>query len=142
MMNLRFLVIAMVAALPVAAQVAPKVVFFPAKQMDSDLHKLALNEIGESEINLIERTPGHAAILLRRTAPGKAEVHESQADAWYVIDGGCTFVAVRKARQEKFAAPELQVEKRDASPKATSSGYRQVSRTGLKRSREKRSFIS
>jgi mannose-6-phosphate isomerase-like protein (cupin superfamily) len=92
MMNLRFLVIALVAALPAMAQEGPKVVFFPAKQMDSDLHKLALNEIGESEINLIERTPGHAAILLRRTAPGKAEVHESQADVWYVIDGGCTFV--------------------------------------------------
>jgi mannose-6-phosphate isomerase-like protein (cupin superfamily) len=69
-----------------------KVAYFSAKQMDADLHKLPLNEIGESEINLIERTPGHAAILLRRTLPGKAEVHEKQADVWYVIDGGCDFV--------------------------------------------------
>jgi mannose-6-phosphate isomerase-like protein (cupin superfamily) len=60
--------------------------------MDADLHKLPLNEIGESEINLVERTPAHAAILLRRTLPGKAEVHETQADVWYVIDGGCEFV--------------------------------------------------
>jgi mannose-6-phosphate isomerase-like protein (cupin superfamily) len=74
------------------AQEANKVVYFSAKQMDVDLHKLALNNIGESEINLIERTPEHAAILLRRTASGKAEVHEHQADVWYVIDGGCEFV--------------------------------------------------
>lgn len=74
------------------AQEANKVVYFSAKQMDVDLHKLPLNNIGESEINLIERTPEHAAILLRRTASGKAEVHEHQADVWYVIDGGCEFV--------------------------------------------------
>ncbi len=75
-----------------SAQDAGKVVFASARQMDADLHKLPLNEIGESEINLIERSPAHAAILLRRTAQGKAEVHEAQADAWYVIDGGCAFV--------------------------------------------------
>ena len=74
------------------AQDSSKVAYFSSKQMDADLHKLPLNEIGESEINLIERTPGHAAILLRRTLPGKAEVHENQADVWYVIDGGCEFV--------------------------------------------------
>ena len=74
------------------AQDSSKVAYFSSKQMDADLHKLPLNEIGESEINLIERTPGHAAILLRRALPGKAEVHENQADVWYVIDGGCEFV--------------------------------------------------
>ena len=70
------------------AQDSSKVAYFSSKQMDADLHKLPLNEIGESEINLIERTPGHAAILLRRTLPGKAEVHENQADVWYVVGGG------------------------------------------------------
>src|SRR5215510_4386188 len=74
------------------AQDSSKVVYFSARKMDVDLHKLPLNQIGESEINLVERTPEHAAILLRRTAPGKAEVHEKQADVWYVIDGGCDFV--------------------------------------------------
>ena len=77
---------------PAVAQESAKVVYFSAKQMDGDLHKLPLNRIGESEINLIERKPEHAAILLRRTAPGKAEVHKNQADVWYVIDGGCEFV--------------------------------------------------
>jgi quercetin dioxygenase-like cupin family protein len=82
----------MLLSLPVSAQQVPKVIYLPAKQMNADLHKLPLNNIGESEINLIERTPEHAAILLRRTAPGQAEVHEHQADAWYVIEGGCLFL--------------------------------------------------
>ena len=75
-----------------SAQDASKVVYFSARQMDADLHKLPLNEIGESEINLIERTPEHAGILVRRTQPGKAEVHDHQGDVFYVIDGGCEFV--------------------------------------------------
>ena len=92
MKTVRCLIAAILLSLPGLAQDAAKVVYFPAKQMDIDLHKLPLNNIGESEINLIERTPEHAAILLRRTLPGLAEVHEHQADAWYVIDGGCDFV--------------------------------------------------
>ena len=48
--------------------------------------------MGEQEINLIERTPNHAGILLRRTEPGKAEVHTTETDVWYVIDGGCVLV--------------------------------------------------
>src|SRR5262249_18004133 len=91
MTKVTFAVFALLAT-PVIAQDTTKLVYFPARQMDVDLHKLQLNNIGESEINLIERTPEHAAILLRRTAPGKAEVHEHQADVWYVIEGGCEFV--------------------------------------------------
>jgi len=89
---MRLLAFVAVLTVPLLAQHPSKVIYFRAKQMDADLHKLPLNEIGESEINLIERTPAHAAILLRRTLPGKAEVHENQADVWYVIDGGCEFV--------------------------------------------------
>src|SRR5437588_4587128 len=89
---MRLLAFVAVLTVPLLAQHPSKVIYFRAKQMDADLHKLPLNEIGESEINLIERTPEHAAILLRRTLPGKAEVHEHQADVWYVIDGGCDFV--------------------------------------------------
>src|SRR5881227_1996141 len=89
---MRLLAFVAVLTVPLLAQHPSKVIYFSSKQMDADLHKLPLNEIGESEINLIERTPGHAAILLRRALPGKAEVHENQADVWYVIDGGCEFV--------------------------------------------------
>ena len=92
MKTVQYLIAAILLSLPTLAQDAARVVYVPAKQMGIDLHKLPLNNIGESEINLIERTPEHAAILLRRTLPGKAEVHEHQADAWYVIDGGCDFV--------------------------------------------------
>jgi mannose-6-phosphate isomerase-like protein (cupin superfamily) len=75
-----------------AAQDAAKVVFVPSRQIESDIHNAPANSMGESEINLIERTPEHAAILLRRTLPGKAEVHETETDVWYVIDGGCVLV--------------------------------------------------
>ena len=92
MKNMRVLAVALLLALPAAAQNAEKVVFVPANQIEADIHKAPANAIGESEIDLIEHTPEHAAILLRRTAPGKAEVHENQADVWYVIDGGCVFV--------------------------------------------------
>lgn len=78
--------------LPTLAQESQKVVYFSAQQMEIDIRKAPANSIGESEINLIERTPNQAGILLRRTKPGKAEVHEMQADVWYVIDGGCTLV--------------------------------------------------
>jgi len=92
MTKLRLLVLALLFVLPVAAQDAAKVVFVPANQIESDIRKAPANSIGESEINLIEHTLDHAAILLRRTAPGQAEVHENETDVWYVIDGGCVFV--------------------------------------------------
>jgi hypothetical protein len=92
MTKLRLLVLALAFGLPAAAQDAAKVVFVPAAQIESDIRKAPANSIGESEINLIEHVPEHAAILLRRTAPGQAEVHEFETDVWYVIDGGCVFI--------------------------------------------------
>jgi mannose-6-phosphate isomerase-like protein (cupin superfamily) len=92
MKNMRVLVFVLLLALPAAAQDVGKVVFVPAKQIETDIHKAPANDMGESEINLIERTPEHAGILMRRTAPGKAEVHETETDAWFVIDGGADFV--------------------------------------------------
>jgi mannose-6-phosphate isomerase-like protein (cupin superfamily) len=78
-------------AVAAVAQDASKLVFVPGKQIETDIRKAPANN-GEQEINLIERTPGHAGILLRRTLPGKAEVHETETDIWYVIDGGCILV--------------------------------------------------
>lgn len=69
-----------------------KVVYYSGQQIENDIRKAQANDIGESEINLIERTPQHAGILLRRTKPGKAEVHATEVDVWYVIDGGCVLV--------------------------------------------------
>jgi len=93
MSKLLSLAIAILVALPLTAQDPPKTVFYTAQQMKTDLDKAPANDIGESEINLIEHIPDHhAAILLRRTKPGKAEVHTSEADVWYVVDGGCVLV--------------------------------------------------
>jgi mannose-6-phosphate isomerase-like protein (cupin superfamily) len=90
-MKLAVLAVAL-ASIPVAAQDASQVVFYTAQQIETDIRKTPANSGGESEINLIERTREHAGILLRRTQPGKAEVHVSEADVWYVIDGGCVLV--------------------------------------------------
>jgi mannose-6-phosphate isomerase-like protein (cupin superfamily) len=72
-------------------QEAAKLVYVPGKQIEEDIRKAPANN-GEQEINLIQRTADHAGILLRRTLPGKAEVHETETDVWYVIDGGCVLV--------------------------------------------------
>jgi mannose-6-phosphate isomerase-like protein (cupin superfamily) len=85
------LAVVLLCALVVGAQDTAKLVFIPGKQIEEDIRKAPANN-GEQEINLIERTADHAAILLRRTAPGKGEVHESETDVWYVIDGGCILV--------------------------------------------------
>jgi mannose-6-phosphate isomerase-like protein (cupin superfamily) len=91
MRKLGALVGVLVVALVATAQEAAKLVYVHAKQIEADIRKASANN-GEQEINLIERTPDHAGILLRRTAPGKAEVHEMETDVWYVIDGGCILV--------------------------------------------------
>src|SRR6266849_4937486 len=91
MRKLGALVGVLVVALVATAQEAAKLVYVPAKQIEADIRKAPANN-GEQEINLIERTADHAGILLRRTAPGKGEVHESETDVWYVIDGGCVLV--------------------------------------------------
>ena len=85
------MVFVLVLALSVGAQDGAKLVLISAKQIEEDIRKVPANN-GEQEINLIERTPDHAGIHQRRTAPGKAEVHETETDVWYVIDGGCALV--------------------------------------------------
>ena len=89
--------IASLATIPLAAQDAPKVAYFSGQQIEHDIRSAPANDIGESEINLTPRTSDHAAILLRRTKPGKAEVHTTETDVWYVIDGGCILVTGGKA---------------------------------------------
>jgi mannose-6-phosphate isomerase-like protein (cupin superfamily) len=92
------------AALAAVAQEAAKLVFVPGKQIETDIRKAPAN-MGEQEINLIERRPDHAGILLRRTLPGKAEVHELETDVWYVIDGGCVLVTGGKLIDAKVEGP-------------------------------------
>jgi mannose-6-phosphate isomerase-like protein (cupin superfamily) len=75
-----------------AQQAARELVYVPQKDVEERIRKAPANSIGEQELNLIERTPDHAGILLRRVLPGKAEVHTTETDIWYVIDGGCILV--------------------------------------------------
>ena len=87
------LAFATLGAISPAAQDSSKTIYYSAHQMIADLDKAPANDIGESEINLIDHVPDqHAAILLRRTKPGKAEVHTNEADVWYVVNGGCVLV--------------------------------------------------
>jgi len=89
MIRLTAVIFTVVLAATALAQDTSKIVYYTGKQIETDIRKAPANEIGESEINLIERTPQHAGILLRRTKPGNAESHTTEADVWYVIDGGC-----------------------------------------------------
>ncbi len=47
----------------------------------------------------------HSVLLVRRTTPGRAEVHASLTDVWYVIDGSGTLVTGGKAVNGKTVAP-------------------------------------
>lgn len=81
------------------AQAAPttqdesRVIFFSAKQMDSEVHKLP--EVGPGtfrvDLNEYSASKGGASVL-RRTRPGRAEVHKRLTDMWYVIQGEGTLV--------------------------------------------------
>ena len=91
MTRILMLVSVLLCAAAAWGQEAAKLVYVPGKDIEEQIRKAPANN-GEQEINLIERTADHAGILLRRTLPGKAEVHETETDVWYVIDGGCVLV--------------------------------------------------
>lgn len=70
-----------------------RVIFFSAKQLDSEVHKLP--EVGPGtyrvDLNEYSASKGGASVL-RRTGPGRAEVHKRLTDMWYVIQGEGTLV--------------------------------------------------
>jgi mannose-6-phosphate isomerase-like protein (cupin superfamily) len=81
------------------AQAAPttpddsRVIFFSAKQLDSEVHRLP--EVGPStfrvDLNEYSAAKGGASVM-RRTKPYRAEVHKQLVDMWYVIRGEGTLV--------------------------------------------------
>lgn len=75
------------------AQADSKVIFFSAKQLDSEIHKVP--EVGPStfrvDLNEYSAAKGGASVL-RRTKPYRAEVHKQLVDMWYVIRGEGTLV--------------------------------------------------
>lgn len=104
MTRLLIVVSALLCSAAASGQEPAKLVYVPGKQIEEDIRKAPANN-GEQEINLIQRTPDHAGILLRRTAPGKAEVHETETDIWYVIDGGCILVTGGSLIDAKTESP-------------------------------------
>ena len=65
------------------------VTFFNAKQVDTQIHKVPEVAPGTSLVDLVEySTAKGGASILRRTKPGRAEVHKRLIDTWYVIRGG------------------------------------------------------
>ncbi len=105
MKPLNTIAVALLLAAPALAQDPSNIIYYTGHQIEADIRKAPANEIGESEINLIERTPQHAGILLRRTKPGKAEVHATEADVWYVIDGGCVLTTGGSVMDGKQTGP-------------------------------------
>jgi mannose-6-phosphate isomerase-like protein (cupin superfamily) len=70
-----------------------KVAFFSAKQLDSEIHKASEAAPGTFLFALTEYDPRTGGTtLIRRTGPGRAEVHKRLADLWYVISGEATLV--------------------------------------------------
>jgi mannose-6-phosphate isomerase-like protein (cupin superfamily) len=51
------------------------------------------------------RNATHSVLLVRRTKPGRAEVHTSLTDVWYVIDGSGTLVTGGALVNAKKADP-------------------------------------
>jgi mannose-6-phosphate isomerase-like protein (cupin superfamily) len=51
------------------------------------------------------RDPNHSVLLVRRTKPGRAEVHTALTDVWYVIDGGGTLVTGGALQNAKNTEP-------------------------------------
>lgn len=67
------------------------VTYVPGAQLRAAIEKAPAQAPGSAWIDYF-RKPGYGAIVSRRTKPGRAEVHTSLTDVWYVIDGGGTLV--------------------------------------------------
>ncbi len=67
------------------------VTYLPGAQLVAKIEKAPDKAEGSAWIDLF-RKPGYGAVLVRRTKPGRAEVHTALTDVWYVIDGAGTLV--------------------------------------------------
>jgi mannose-6-phosphate isomerase-like protein (cupin superfamily) len=67
------------------------VTYVPGAQLWAAIEKAPAQAPGTAWIDYF-RKPGYGAIVSRRTKPGRAEVHTSLTDVWYVIDGAGTLV--------------------------------------------------
>src|SRR5579859_1300490 len=86
------------------AQDAPKVVFVPAQQIESGIHKSREDWPGLSVSYLFRMASDYASVI-RRTAPTEAELHQRWTDIWYVIEGEGTLVTGGSLTESTEIAP-------------------------------------
>jgi mannose-6-phosphate isomerase-like protein (cupin superfamily) len=67
------------------------VVFVPSKQVLEQVRSVPEASPGLRWVSLV-KTEDYEAIVLRRTAPDRAEVHSGISDVWHVLEGGGTLV--------------------------------------------------
>ncbi len=68
-----------------------KVNYVPASKLLADVRKAPPEGPGISVVHYLN-DPRYAAMVARRTRPGGSEVHRTQMDIWYVVEGGGTLV--------------------------------------------------
>ncbi len=89
---MRILAVALLVVVHATAQDTSKVIFIPAKKLLSDIRKAPEQRSNTSWIDYAD-TPQCLVTVVRRPAPGRAEVHKGTTDiVWYVIEGGGTLV--------------------------------------------------
>lgn len=67
------------------------VTYLPGRPLRAQIENTPNKAEGSAWIDLF-RKPGYGAVAVRRTKPGRAEVHTALTDVWYVIDGAGTLV--------------------------------------------------
>src|SRR5512142_2024778 len=90
----RWFVLFAVAACVTAAAAGPdepKVNYVPASKLLADIRQAPLTESNMAKIDFLN-AKGYAAMVARRTKPDRSELHKTQLDVWYVVEGGGTLV--------------------------------------------------
>src|SRR3954470_9148757 len=79
------------------------VTFLPGNALRTQIEKADQSEGGTFLDHV--RDSNHAVLTARRTKPGRAEVHTTLTDVWYVIDGGGTLVTGGQLVDGKTISP-------------------------------------
>jgi len=101
--TLAVLVLSIFAALSEARADRFGVTFVPGPESRTQIEKAPQAE-GIALVDYVHNT-SHAVLLVRRTTPGRAEVHASLTDVWYVVDGSGTLVTGGKPADVKAIGP-------------------------------------
>ncbi|MBV8799094.1 MAG: hypothetical protein JOY77_13785 [Alphaproteobacteria bacterium] len=80
------------------------VTYVPGGASRVAIEKAANQADGSAWIDYVRKAE-HSTLVVRRTKPGRAEVHTELTDVWYVIDGGGTLVTGGKLVDAKTIAP-------------------------------------